>query len=146
MSANYTTKKLSILESETHDELALGKKEIKNGWNVSTLPSGEAIITLGLDYILNDKLNWNATTCLLNLSENLPTNLFSEISSCECHATDISSTNYQNTIICNLKQFASVGYTGIWTLYPLETQMKVNGYSLPTKIHVEWKVRGIKQV
>lgn len=57
------------------------------------------------------------------------------------HAT---ITSNPNTIVSHLKQFASIAYTGVWTLYPLEAKMGISGFGLPFKIHAEWKVRGIK--
>lgn len=146
MSANYTAKRLAQLESETHGPLALGTKEYKSGWQAISLPSGEAILTLALDYEMNEQQTWNSKTYLVNLSEMLPTDFFSEVNSSECHATDVSITSNPNTIVSHLKQFASVDYTGVWTLFPLETKMEIDGYSLPSKIHIEWKVRGIKKV
>lgn len=145
MSANYTAKRLATLESETHGELALGSKAIKGGWTVSSLPSGEAIATLGLDYNVNGETYvWNAETSLLSLKENLPSGLFSEVSSCHCEAIDTSLIGEHNTIMTAMKEFPNVAETGTWTLYPLEYRMNISGYSLPTKIHVLWTVRGIK--
>lgn len=141
---NYTADRLEQLENETHGELALGTTTTINGWSVTLLPSNEVVAELALDYNAGTEFTWDATSSFMRISELLPTNIFSTVSNCECKATDISSgVQNPNTIIATARALPSTVSTNEWNFYPLEYVRSIEGYVLPTKLHIVWTVRGI---
>ena len=141
---NYTANRLEQLENETHGELALGTTTTVNGWNVTLLPSSEVVAELTLDYNNGIEFNWDEKNSFVRISEMLPEKIFKTVTNCECKATDISSgiTN-ANTIIATARALPSEVATGEWNFYPLEYVRSIEGYTLPTKLHIVWTVRGI---
>lgn len=143
---DYTADRLEQLENETHGSLALGTQTTINGWTVTKLPSGECTAELGLDMNAGTEFSWDYSNSYTYLGETLPQNVFATVSDCNLKVTDISDgvTN-NNSIMAIARDFPSTTSTGEWFICPYEYSKQISGYSLPTKIHALWTVRGIAQ-
>ena len=143
--SDYTADRLELLESETHGALALDSQTTMNGWTVTTLPSGECIAELQLDMNSGTEFTWDYTNAYVYLGETLPSGLFATVTDCTLKVTDISdAVTNNNSIMAVARDFPSVTSTGEWFVCPYEYSKQISGFTLPTKIHTLWTVRGIK--
>lgn len=116
-----------------------------SGWTVTTLPSGECIAELELDMNAGTEFTWDYSNSYAYLGETLPSGVFASVTDCNLKVTDISDgvTN-NNSIMAIARDFPSNVSTGEWFVCPYEYTRQISGYTLPTKIHTLWTVRGIK--
>lgn len=127
------------LTSEIYDDY---NNQTLNGWSVKKYGNGEIIATTELDYSETTDYTWNEQG-IAYVQETLPTSLFGVVHSCECKAIDISSgTANKNSMIVAVKEFFSTTATDKVALMPMEYAWALNGYGLPTKLHILWTVRG----
>ena len=156
------------LKNSRYNEIGLFKdtKDANNGYHEDFLRLPQTFTKIDLnklrkrklsEYLAKRKINqeiidfynlgyttWDEKNSFVRISEMLPEKIFKTITNCECKATDISSgiTN-ANTIIATARAFPSTVSTNEWNFYPLEYVRSIEGYVLPTKLHIVWTVRGI---
>lgn len=113
------------------------------GWSVKTYSNGEKVASVGLDYVENTDFEWTGITTAY-FQENLPGNLFSNVSECSAVAIDITpNVPYKNSIEIATKELFGDTATSKICIKPCEHLWGDANYGIPTKIHIVWTVRGI---